>query len=336
MKKILILSASLTAVFMLASCNGKKNARQEEKEITLVMAEVNPEGTISAQMDQAFKEKVEELSGGRIKVDLQCGGTLGDEESVMELMMKPNSTIHLERISAFNLASLGCEKSSLLVIPFTFASKEHFWKFATSEAAQQILNEPYEENVGVKGLFYGEEGFRHFFATKQLSGTEDFDGINLRITADPIMKGVADGLGANAVSVGFADLYSALQTGIADAAEQPIANYLANHFHKVAPYMILDGHTLGVTEVVIDSEAWDSLTENQQSILMEAGKYAGEVCRRVSQEAEDAAKAQLIAEGASFTDVTDLAQWQEASAEIIRKSAQVAPELYQQILDLAR
>ncbi len=335
MKRLLAVCAALTCVLGIISCKGKKDGLAGQ-EITLVMAEVNPEGTISAQMDQAFKEKVEELSGGKIKIDLKTGGILGDEESVMGLQRKPGNTIHLQRISAFNVAALGCEKSSLLVIPFTFANKDHFWKFATSEAAQSILNEPYEDGVGLKGLFYGEEGFRNFFATKKLSSPQDFNGIKLRITSDPIMKGIASGLKANAVSVGFADLYSALQTGIADAADQPLANYLANHFHNIAPYMVLDGHTLGVTEVVIASETWDKLSKEQRQILTEAGRYAGEVCRKVSQEAEDAAKAQLLAEGAVFTEVSDLTPWQTASADIIAESAKAAPELYQEILDLAK
>ena len=332
MKKLLCLS--LVAVFasILTGCNGKKS----DKEVTLVMAEVNPEGTISAEMDKAFKEKVEELSGGKIKVDLNFGGTLGDEQTIMKLLTKPHSTIQLERISAFNLAPYGCEKSTLLAIPFTFSSKNHFWNFANSSLADQVLAEPYEKNVGIRGLFFGEEGFRHFFATQPLTSIEDFNGRKMRVTSDPVMLGIAHGLKTNPVSVNFSDLYSALQTGVADGAEQPIANYLANHFHRIAPYMILDGHTLGVTEVIIAAEAWNSLSENQQKILIEAGKYAGEVCRKFSQEAEDKAMMQLEADGAKFTAVNDITPWQEACADIITKSANIAPELYKEILDFSK
>ncbi|MBQ3671465.1 MAG: TRAP transporter substrate-binding protein [Treponema sp.] len=336
-RSFLVSSAMIVSIFSILaiSCKSKKPVIQQEQEITLVMAEVNPDGTISAEMDKAFKQKVEELSGGKIKIDLQMGGTLGDEESVMALLKKPNSSIHLERISAFTLTAHGCQKSSLLTIPFTFSGKEHFWNFAASPFATEILDEPYEKGVGVKGLFYGEEGFRHFFSTKPLSGTEDFAGLKLRITPDAIMKGVADGLKADPLVVGFGDLYGALQTGIVDAAEQPIANYLGNKFHMVAPYMILDGHTMGVTEVVITSECWDSLTEKQRAILKEAGTYAGEICRKISQEAEDKARAQLVEEGAKFIEVNDIAPWQNACEKIITQSAAVAPELYKEILNLA-
>lgn len=332
MKKLLLIS--LTAIFyaIISGCSGKK----ADKELTLVMAEVNPEGTISAEMDRVFKEKVEELSGGKIKVDLNFGGTLGDEQTIMELLTKPGSTIQLERISAFNLAAYGCEKNTVLAIPFTFSSKEHFWNFANSALADEFLTESYEKNIGIRGLFFGEEGFRHFFATQPLTDIKDFKERKIRVTSDPIMLGIAQGLKANPVSVNFADLYSALQTGIADGAEQPIANYLANHFHRVAPYMILDSHTLGVTEVIITAEAWDSLSKNQQDILLEAGKYAGEACRKFSQEAEDRAIKQLEADGAHFATVNDITPWKEACTDIITKSSAVAPELYKEILDFSK
>lgn len=328
--KILFLSACITAFLLILSCT-KANSVQS-KEITLVMAEANPEGTISAEMDKAFKKKVEELSGGKIKIELHFTSNLGDEQTIMDYMTKPGSSIQLERISAFNLSPYGCYKSSLLAIPYTFSNHEHFWKFAESKEADEILTEPYEKKVGLRGLFFGEEGFRHFFATKPIYETKDFKRIKLRTTSDPIMQGIATGLGAEPVSVAFADLFSALQTGVADAAEQPIANYLANHFNKIAPYMILDGHTLGVTEVIISSEAWDSLSEHQKKILTEAGRYAMEICKKISQDAEIEAKKQLVKDGTIFVEITNPAPWKKSCEGIISEYKKIAPHLYQKIL----
>ena len=326
--------SALSSVFFLA-CNEKKN-QTVEKEITLVMAEVNPAETIAGQMDQAFKAKVEELSGGKIKIDLQCAGILGDVDSVMALMLKPNSTIQIHRMSAVNMAMYGCKKSSLLSVPFTFSSKDHFWDFANSETGQEILNEPAESGLGLKGLFYGEEGFRHFFSTKKIEKVEDFNSLNVRGTNDKAMQGLLAGFKANSVPVNYADLYVALQTGVIDAAEQPIANYLANHFNQVAPYMIFDGHTLGVMETIITLECWNSLTENQQNILIEAGKYASEFCRNLSKTEEDKVKEQLLKEGATLTDVKDIKPWQDAVSDVIKEGSAVDPDLYAEILSYAK
>jgi len=336
MKKSLIsLMFSIVSLTTLISCLEKKNLN-DEKEITLVMAEVNPAETIAGQMDQAFKQKVEELSNGKIKIDLQCAGILGDVDSVMALMLKPNSTIQIHRMSAVNMAMYGCKKSSLFSVPFTFSSKEHFWAFASSKEGQEILNEPTEIGLGLKGLFYGEEGFRHFFSTKKIEGVGDFENLKVRGTNDEAMQGLLAGLKADSIPVNYADLYVALQTGIIDAAEQPIANYLANHFHQVAPYMIFDGHTLGVMETVITNECWNSLTKNQQNILLEAGKYASDFCKNLSQTEEDKVKEELLKEGATLTEVKDIKPWQEACKNVIKKGAAVDEKLYEEILSYAK
>ncbi len=302
--------------------------------VTLVMAEVNPLDTIVGQTDTAFKEKVEELSGGSITIDLQASGVLGSENDVLDAMLGGGGGIDISRISAFALTSYGGEKSKLLSVPFTFVNRQHFWNFAESELADDFLMEPHENGSGVRGLFYGEEGFRHFFTKEPISGIEDLKGMKLRVSNDPIMNGMVEGLGASPTVVSFGELYSALQTGVVDGAEQPIANYQSNAFPEVAPYLILDGHTLGAIQVVITDEAWDKLTPEQQDILVEAGKYASEFNKKISEEAENKVLEELKADGVTVIEVEDIAPWQEACKAIIEESTKDNKELYQQILDM--
>jgi len=253
-------------------------------DVTLTMAEVNPADTIVGQMDQAFADKVAELSDGTIEINIMFSGVLGAEEDVLDTMLGGGGTIDISRISAFALTSYGGEKSMLLSLPYTFESREHFWAFATSDLAQEFLLEPVENGTGIRGLFYGEEGFRHFFTVDEISGIEDLAGMKIRVSNDAIMNGLVEGLGASPTVVSFTELYSALQTGVVDAAEQPIANYQSNAFPEVAPYLILDGHTLGAVQVVITDDAWNSLTEEQQAIITEAGEYASNYCREISED----------------------------------------------------
>ncbi|HHX59882.1 MAG TPA: TRAP transporter substrate-binding protein [Epulopiscium sp.] len=302
--------------------------------ITLVYAEVNPLDTIVGQTGTAFKEKVEELSGGMIKIDLQASGVLGSENDVLDTMLGGGGTIDISRISAFALTSYGGEKSKLLSVPYTFVSRDHFWNFATSELAPEFLLESQENGSGVRGLFYGEEGFRHFFTVKPVNTIEDLKGMKMRVSNDPVMNGMVKGLGASPTVVSFGELYSALQTGVVDGAEQPIANYKSNAFPEVSPNIILDGHTLGAIQVVITDEAWAKLTETQQNILVEAGKYTSEFNRRVSEEAEEKVLAELRADGVNVVDVPDITPWQEACKEIIEESTKDNAELYQRILDM--
>lgn len=350
-----VLSLSLVLVLIIASLVGcamktpeapatkeepeQKEINQEEAtatepEITLVYAEVNPLDTIVGQTGTAFKEKVEELSNGKIKIDIQASGVLGSENDVLDTMLGGGGTVDMSRISAFALTSYGGEKSKLLSIPYTFVNRKHFWNFATSDLAPEFLLEPHENGSGVRGLFYGEEGFRHFFATKPINGIEDLKGLKIRVSNDPVMTGMVKGLGASPTVVSFGELYSALQTGVVDAAEQPIANYKSNAFQEVASNLILDGHTLGAIQVVITDEAWNKLTEEQQNILIEAGQYASEFNKKISEEAENKVLEELKAEGVNVVEVTDKKPWQEAVKDVIDSATANNAELYQKILDM--
>lgn len=306
----------------------------KDPEVTLVYAEVNPLDSIVGKMAVKFKETVAELSNGTIKIDIQHSGVLGAENDVLDTMLGGGGTIDMSRISAFSLTSYGGEKSKLLAIPFTFANREHFWKFAASDLAPEFLLEPHEKGSGVRGLFYGEEGFRHFFTTKEIKGIADLKGMKIRVSSDPVMTGMVEGLGASPTVVSFGELYSALQTGVVDAAEQPIANYKANSFHEVAPNMILDGHTLGAIQVIITDAAWDKLTENQQKAMMEAGKIASDYNKQISADAEKTVMEELKAAGVNFIEVPDNKPWQDATKAVIESSSANNKELYQKILDM--
>ena len=313
---------------------GDAAAAASDPKVTLVYAEVNPLDTIVGQTGSHFKEKVEELTGGSVVVDVQASGVLGSENDVLDAILGGSTSIDISRISAFALTSYGCNKSKLLSIPFTFENRAHFWNFANSELAPEFLNEPQELGLPVRGIFYGEEGFRHFFTVKPVSGIADFKGLKLRVSNDPVMNGMVEGLGANPTVVSFGELYSALQTGVVDGAEQPIANYKSNAFPEVANNLILDGHTLGAVQAVITDNAWNKLTENQQAAVMEAAADTQAFNADLSETAENKVLDELKSSGCNVIDVPDKAPWQEACAKVISENTSDQAELYQQLLDM--
>ena len=313
---------------------GDAAAAASDPKVTLVYAEVNPLDTIVGQTGSHFKEKVEELTGGSVVVDVQASGVLGSENDVLDAILGGSTSIDISRISAFALTSYGCNKSKLLSIPFTFENRAHFWNFANSELAPEFLNEPQELGLPVRGMFYGEEGFRHFFTVNPVSGIADFKGLKLRVSNDPVMNGMVEGLGANPTVVSFGELYSALQTGVVDGAEQPIANYKSNAFPEVANNLILDGHTLGAVQAVITDNAWNKLTENQQAAVMEAAADTQAFNADLSETAENKVLDELKSSGCNVVDVPDKTPWQEACAKVISENTSDQAELYQQLLDM--
>ena len=313
---------------------GDAAAAASDPKVTLVYAEVNPLDTIVGQTGSHFKEKVEELTGGSVVVDVQASGVLGSENDVLDAILGGSTSIDISRISAFALTSYGCNKSKLLSIPFTFENRAHFWNFANSDLAPEFLSEPQELGLPVRGIFYGEEGFRHFFTVKPVSGIADFKGLKLRVSNDPVMNGMVESLGANPTVVSFGELYSALQTGVVDGAEQPIANYKSNAFPEVANNLILDGHTLGAVQAVITDNAWNKLTENQQAAVMEAAADTQAFNADLSETAENKVLDELKSSGCNVVDVPDKTPWQEACAKVISENTSDQAELYQQLLDM--
>ena len=316
---------------------GDSSAAANDPKVTLVYAEVNPLDTIVGQTATAFKEKVEELSGGSIEIDIQASGVLGSENDVLDNILAGGDTIDMSRISAFALTSYGCSKATLLSIPYTWESREHWWNFANSDLAREFLNEPQELGLPIRGVFYGEEGFRHFFIKNgiEVNGLEDFKNLKLRVSNDPVMNGMVEGLGAYPTVVSFNELYSALQTGVVDGAEQPIANYKSNAFPEVANTLVLDGHTLGAVQVVITDNAWNKLTENQQACIMEAGAYAQSFNAELSETEENKVLEQLREDGCNIVEVEDKQAWADACADVIEENTKSQAELYQQLKDFA-
>ena len=313
---------------------GDAAAAASDPKVTLVYAEVNPLDTIVGQTATHFKEKVEELTGGSVVIDVQASGVLGSENDVLDAILGGSTSIDMSRISAFALTSYGCNKSKLLSIPFTFENRAHFWNFANSDLAPEFLNEPQELGLPVRGIFYGEEGFRHFFTVNPVSGIDDFKGLKLRVSNDPVMNGLVEGLGANPTVVSFGELYSALQTGVVDGAEQPIANYKSNAFPEVANNLILDGHTLGAVQAVITDNAWGKLTANQQAAVMAAAADTQKFNADLSETAENKVLEELRSSGCNVVDVDDKTPWQEACAKVIKDNTSDQAELYQKLLDM--
>ena len=313
---------------------GDAAAAASDPKVTLVYAEVNPLDTIVGQTGSHFKEKVEELTGGSVVVDVQASGVLGSENDVLDAILGGSTSIDISRISAFALTSYGCNKSKLLSIPFTFNNRAHFWNFANSDLAPEFLNEPQELGLPVRGLFYGEEGFRHFFTVKPVATIDDLKGMKLRVSNDPVMNGMVEGLGANPTVVAFGELYSALQTGVVDGAEQPIANYKSNAFPEVANNLILDGHTLGAVQAVITDNAWGKLTANQQAAVMAAAADTQKFNADLSETAENKVLEELRSSGCNVVDVDDKTPWQEACAKVIKDNTSDQAELYQKLLDM--
>ena len=334
MKKFLsLMLAALLVCTVFGAAMAEAPDASGDPAVTLVYAEVNPlETTVVGQVAMHFAERVNELTGGTVTIDVQGGGVLGAEGDFCDNMIGQIGTIDMARLSVSTLTGYGVPKSTLLCLPFTFASRDHFWNFAGSDLAQEFMDEPNEVGLGLRGLFIGEEGFRHIFCNKPVSSLDDLQGLKIRVSTDPTMVGMIKAFGAEPTVIAYGELYSSLQTGVVDGAENPVGNYKANSFNEVAPYLMLDGHQLGVIELVITDMAWNKLTEAQQECIKIAAKECQEYNKELSEKVEEDTLAEL---GDSITVVeVNKDEWIAKCADVIAEATAEYADLYQQIQDL--
>lgn len=303
--------------------------------VTLVFAESGTQDSTTGKVASYFKEKAEELSGGSVTIDLNFAGVLGSEAEVFSALGAEDGGVDLARLSTSLLSEHGCDKNALLTVPYTFASRAHWWNFITSDVGAQVLGEPQEIGLPFRGLFFVEDGFRDFFTVRSVTGLQDFKGLRLCVADSAITGGIVESLGAVVSDAPAEDLYTALQTGQADGGELSLNSYAVGGYNQVANTLILDGHTLSSSQVVMRSASWDALTENQRTALTQAGTLAEEYNAQISQQEEDRVLDNLRSQGCNIVEVPDKSDWAVACSNVVEQYTKDQPELYAQILDLA-
>ncbi len=258
MKKI-----ALAAAFIAFA--GSANAQQ----IVTKYSGIQPNDHPASYTEDYFAEELSVLSKGTIKVEVYHNTQLGD--AVANVQSLRNGTIGFTTVSASNLNQV-LPAMDMYSLPFLFKNAEHFWWFlAQPEAA--ALAKPLEEK-GIKIIGYIDSGARNFFAQKAIRSPDDMKGQKIRVMASPVMVNTMKALGATGVPVAWAELYTALQTGVVDGAENNHPSVVAKKFYEVSKYYSLDEHMRIPDVLAVSMKLWDSLNADQKKAVEEAGARA--------------------------------------------------------------
>ena len=366
-RKVVATILSLTlAMTMLAGCGNKQEAPAEqpaeteqdapeaddaepaegeepaastgEAEIVLKYAELNPDGHIMDECADYFAEQVAEMSNGRIEIDVFPAGQLGDEKTAYQTIQMGGGAVDHCRGHTNSLADLGAEKLNLVGLPFVFQGRDHLWNVLESEIGADFLAEPQDKGMGMVGLFYLDEGSRNFFTieSKPIESVEDFKGLKLRVPTTLIMEGTTTALGASATPISFSELYSSLQTGVVDGAEQPHSGYFSNKFYEVAPNYTLTGHTYSPSIILMSESVWNNLSAEDQQILLDAAKATEQYNKETITELDGQLLEDIKAAGANVIEITDNTPFVEATADVTAEytKTEELKSLYDQILSM--
>ena len=302
----------LLAALVLAACGGGGGAGGEQS-YTFRLAETHPEDHPTTRADQRFAELVGERSGERITIEVFPGSQLGEEASVIEQVQ--TGALEFTRVNTSPMAEF-TRSLGVFSLPFIFDSSEHMWSFLKGEDGQALLDQL--SDSGFKGLAYYDSGARNFYtADREVRTPEDLQGLQIRVQQSAINTALMETFGAAATPMDFGEVYSALQTGVVDGAENNWPSYLSTSHYEVAPNFTLDEHTRIPEVLIMNQGAWDQLNDEDKQIIQDAATESVDFQREEWDQAEQQAQDELAGEGVNVIPVEDKEPWREAVQPVI-------------------
>ena len=225
-----------------------------------------------AEAVRKFGELVKQKSEGKITVKLFPGGSLGNDVTMISSLQGGTLEMTVPDTSTL-VGSAGLESFGLINLPFLFDKSEEADALLDGPFGQKLMaNLP---NKGLIGLGFWENGFRQVTNSRRpIAKADDFAGLKLRVIQNPLFIDTFSALGASAQPMPFPEVYTALETGVVDGQENPLATILSSKFYEVQKYTVLSDHIYSVWAFLMSKKFWDKLSPEEQKLITESGQEA--------------------------------------------------------------
>ena len=281
------LSALLSILLVLTACG------QEEEGTVLRLAHGLDTGHPVHQGMVYMAERLAERSGGELTIAIYPNQQLGTERQCLELLQI--GSLSMTKVSAAVLENFSPEVA-VLSLPYLFRGREHVYHFQDSELGKELLasSEPYR----LRGLAYYDAGQRSFYTKDHpVNVPADLQGEKIRVQLSATAIAMVQALGGSPTPISYGELYTALQQGVVDGAENNPPSFYTSRHYEVCKYYTLDEHTAVPDVLIIGTEAWARLTEQERRWLQDAADESVTYQRELWQQAEEEALAAVEAEG---------------------------------------
>ncbi|MCF7352587.1 TRAP transporter substrate-binding protein [Vibrio sp. CK2-1] len=252
-----------------------------------------------------FADKVKEKSNGDLTVKIFPNAQLGSERDQAEQVV--TGAIDMAKING-SLAESFEPTFKVISIPFLFNSPEHMRSFMRSDSAEELLQS--SKGKGFIGLTFYDSGSRSFYAKKPIKTPEDLAGLKIRVPESPTMMKMISLLGAKATPLPFTEVYTGLQQGVIDAAENNVSSLVEMRHSEVAKFYSMDQHTMSPDLIIISENTWANLSEEERKIMKEAAAESLEEEIKIWDQTENANVEKAKKMGVTFVEV-DKAKFQE-------------------------
>jgi tripartite ATP-independent transporter DctP family solute receptor len=316
--RTVLLVGILSIVMGILSAAGAQE-QPAEQNWTLRYAENNQANDSITLAAKELARLVDERSGGRIKIEVYAGGQLGGHANVIQSIQA--GTLEMGRTQFGYLADAGLKKLAVFSLPFMFSGIDHARATMHGTVGSSMLEE-IKKDVGVIGLGYLVTYPRHFFfRSKDVQSLKDMKGLRLRVQPGALYVEMVQAFGASATPIDFGELYTALQTGVVDGAEQPLKGFVNNQFPEVAKVLTLTAHQIDPSIVMISPTVWNKMSDADKKLLQDAFNDAETYYREIAAKEEEAAFEKVRAAGVTIREV-DHAEWQAAVGGVYKKYAE--------------
>ena len=235
---------------------------------------------------------VAEKSDGKMQIEIYPSQQLGTERQCLELLQI--GSLGMTKVSAAVMENFA-PNIQVFSLPYIFRSREHHYNVLDGEVGQKLLIQ--SEKYWLRGLTYFDAGQRSFYAKEPIRTPEDLDGKKIRVQESVTAMNLVRSLGGAPTPISWGELYTALQQGVVDGAENNPPSFYTSRHYEVCKYYTLNEHTAVPDILVIGTVAWNRLTPQEQQWLQEAADEAKVYQRELWQQAEQVALDSVKAAG---------------------------------------
>src|SRR2546427_4125547 len=312
-KKATVRGLSGAIALLALTCLG--GAAIAQQRLVLKASDVHPAGYPTVAAVENLGKKLEKATNGRLSVQMFAAMQLGGEKEAIEQAQV--GAIQIARVSVGALGPV-IDDLNVFNLPFLFRNTAHMQKVIDGPIGQELLDKVSgNRNAALVGLAWMDAGARSVYDTKKpIRSIADLKGLKVRVMGNPMFVDMMNALGGNGVAMGYDQVFSALQTGVVDGAENNPPSFVFDNHYQVAKYYTLTEHLIVPEMLVFSKKAWDTLSKDEQELLKKFGREAQLEERVLWQKYEKEAMDKAKAAGITITEISDKKPFQDAGKPV--------------------
>jgi tripartite ATP-independent transporter DctP family solute receptor len=281
------------------------------QKLVLKASDVHPEGYPTVTAVENMGKKLEKATNGRLSVQMYASMQLGGEKEAIEQAQV--GAIQIARVSVGALGPV-IDDLNVFNMPYLFRSTAHMQKVIDGAIGQELMDKVTNNpKAGLVAISWMDAGARSLYDTKKaIKSIDDLKGMKFRVMGNPMFVDMMNALGGNGVSMGYDQVFSALQTGVVDGAENNPPSFVFDNHYQVAKFLTLDEHLIVPEMVVFSRRTWDTLSKDDQALLIKFGREMQFEERALWVKYEKEALDKARAAGITITDIADKKPFQDA------------------------